>query len=202
MRVRVFCAVLASVAITNASMRVDKQQVLGSGSAVDEHLNSLFTQGSVQPAVSSNGPSLTDLLSTDRRLSLFASYTRDSALVSKRFILPGVKTAVFAPIDVAIKSMARLPHRGEAQKDDVTALDAEKQAAKHLDAWTARHMSSDELPEDVSGQTTLQSLVDGKAITLSREGDDVIVGPGGAKVIDRREASDGILLVIDAVLDF
>ena len=120
----------------------------------------------------------------------------------RRLALPAVKTVVFAPLDRSIRSMHRLPHRGVESMASKSEEDREKANEKHLDQWVARHLSSDELPEDLNEQVTLKSLADDKEITLEMKGEAVIVGPGSAKVIDRREASDGVLLVLDDVLDF
>ena len=49
---------------------------------------------------------------------------------------------------------------------------------------------------------TLSSLVDGEDITLTAEGDSIVVGPGSAKVIARKDARDGVLLVLDSVLEY
>ena len=48
----------------------------------------------------------------------------------------------------------------------------------------------------------MSSLVDGAEITLAAEGDSIVVGPGSARVITRKDARDGVLLVLDSVLGY
>ena len=58
------------------------------------------------------------------------------------------------------------------------------------------------MPQAKRLPATLSSLVDGAAITLAAEGDSIVVGPGSAKVLARKDARDGVLLVLDSVLEY
>ena len=79
MRVRVKVALLAS-ALAVTAMRVDKQQVLAAGGS-DAQLEQLFETANHEPQINAV-PSLNDMLTTDRRLALFASYARDSSIAA------------------------------------------------------------------------------------------------------------------------
>merc|ERR1712093_176752 len=170
-------------------------------------------------------PSLSDLLTVDRALSLFYGYLRESTGLVERLANPLTTTTIFAPVDSSIINLSRKPHQGppdaskgegEVQSQPISTEDQEKDTAAYLEKWIKAHMvagtdvtfDDDASVETLAGDEAKLTFVK-LEIAARAESDDnaeteawrkVLVMPGNARILSRKEGKDGLIYVVDQVL--
>jgi len=128
-------------------------------------------------------PIMSDALSIQRDVSIFAEFVRGSETVSKRLENYNKNTTVLAPLNSAIKSLPRKPW--EDPDDSVNSKDwfsggtGEKRAAENLERFVMAHMvpsspfKENEKVETMGGRTIWWETTEGGVIKIFPDGIEV-----------------------------
>ncbi|KIL71243.1 hypothetical protein M378DRAFT_154755 [Amanita muscaria Koide BX008] len=154
-------------------------------------------------------PSLADLLTVETSVSIFYSYARELQLSS---LLSDGQAAVsiFAPTNRAVMALARKPHQGPAEPDEGIQInddEYEKMSRENVKRWVSAHMIP-ESPIDLGSAESHPTLLEGKNISFTPISKNDGQGPmwrrvtleGGVKILQMKEASNGVLYVIDGTV--
>ncbi|RSH83851.1 hypothetical protein EHS25_005466 [Saitozyma podzolica] len=142
--------------------------------------------------VGSEGASLADTLTVERRGRVWWDYARDVSSVTTRLTHAG-RTTLLVPVDSAVMKMARKPHQNA---DGSTPNDETVQ--KNVAQWLAAHI----VPSDVELPTSgpVKTLAEGVEVEIVQDGEGWLVKPGDIKVLGIKDASNGRILYLDGVL--
>ncbi|KAJ7184365.1 hypothetical protein C8R46DRAFT_1063849 [Mycena filopes] len=168
-------------------------------------LQALASQGGeqiVMDAHQSMKPTLADLLTIESSTSIFYSYARELQL-SDMFSTSGT-TAVTLLDDIR-------SHQGPAPVDGdivITEEEFDSRSKENVERWVSAHI----IPQSpISFDQTYPTLLEGKSISFTqslRTGDanapdwsKVVLG-ANIHIIGMREASNGILYLIDGAISF
>ncbi|KAK7035774.1 FAS1 domain-containing protein [Favolaschia claudopus] len=148
-------------------------------------------------------PTLADLLTIESSTSIFYSYARELTL-SNMLSSTGAVT-IFAPTNKAIMALARKPHQDPMPVDDdivVTEEEYDSRSKENVERWVSAHI----VPESPINFDQTYTLLNGKPISFKKTGADgkpdwsqVVIGDG-VRIIGEREASNGVLYLIDGTI--
>ncbi|KAK4499436.1 hypothetical protein PRZ48_009950 [Zasmidium cellare] len=122
---------------------------------------------------------LSDILGTQRPITIFAGFTRDISSVLTRLSTASLNTTVLAPLNSAITSLPRKPW--EDPRDGPNAYegqDGEDRAQRNLRRFTEAHVVlASPWEEGVKSET-----MGGGRVWWERRGEKVVVMPGSVEV--------------------
>ncbi|KAF8191445.1 hypothetical protein K438DRAFT_1591144 [Mycena galopus ATCC 62051] len=151
-------------------------------------------------------PTLADLLTIESSTSIFYSYARELTL-SNMFSEKGTAITVLVPTNKAVMALSRKPHQGPAPVDDdivITDEEFDSRSKENVERWVSAHI----IPQSPIDFDQTYTRLDGKPIsfTPSKKGDSnspdwsrVVIG-GNVHIIGKREASNGVLYLIDGTI--
>jgi hypothetical protein len=128
-----------------------------------------------------DGPTLlTSSISTNKLISVFASYVRDNVEISQKFNSKSSQSIVFAPTDLAIEQLTLKPWQFPTPLEDDTKSEQEvdKIIAANTNDFVLSHIVDGTVPVSVSGkhQKGVQlTTANGKAIKLVNDDGDYYV---------------------------
>jgi len=150
-------------------------------------------------------PTLADLLTIDRSVSIFYSYARETDF-SNRFGDASQNITVTAPTNKAVIALPRKPHQGA--KPDVEDMPEISQtqydfvSKENVEKWVGAHI----IPSPValsSSEETYDTLLPGNKVTFYQEGKSKDPSWSGYRlkedisIVGMAEASNGILYIVD-----
>jgi len=150
-------------------------------------------------------PTLADLLTIDRSVSIFYSYARETDF-SNRFGDASQNITVTAPTNKAVIALPRKPHQGA--KPDVEDMPEISQtqydfvSKENVEKWVGAHI----IPSPValsSSEETYDTLLPGNKVTFYQEGKSKDPSwsdyrlKEGISIVGMAEASNGILYIVD-----
>ncbi|KAL5494634.1 hypothetical protein ACEPAI_95 [Sanghuangporus weigelae] len=164
-------------------------------------------------SASESGPAmslmLSDVLTVHTSASIFFSYARETQ-VGELFKAGDARVTVFAPTNKAVMALSRKPHQGPIPVDDAVISEEEFDARskENVQRWISAHIVPQVLPS-LSPSSKYETLLDGVAVTVSSKSES----PGSDKsdwqrvvlnenifIVDRAEAANGVLYLLDGAL--
>ncbi|KAG8793194.1 hypothetical protein FRC12_003565 [Ceratobasidium sp. 428] len=152
------------------------------------------------------GPTLADVLTLQQGSSIFYDYVRDLPDVVGRLTDAGGDTAstVFVPRNKDVIALARKPHLGSVE-DNIEILSGrehDERARKNVLKWISAHIIPSH-PIELAGAHS--TMLEGKSITFKCESEaertwENCTIENGVKIVQRVEASNGVLYVIDGTI--
>ncbi|KAJ7118788.1 hypothetical protein C8R44DRAFT_183294 [Mycena epipterygia] len=155
-------------------------------------------------------PTLADLLTIEPSTSIFYSYARELTTSTMFSDVDSRPITLLVPTNKAVMALARKPHQGPAPVDDgieITDQEFDTRSRENVERWVSAHI----IPQSpITFDETYPTLLDGKSITftLSDKGDPsapdwsrAIIGEN-VHIIGQREASNGVLFLIDGTVSF
>ncbi|KAJ7915530.1 hypothetical protein B0H13DRAFT_1610399 [Mycena leptocephala] len=151
-------------------------------------------------------PTLADLLTIEPSASIFYSYARELTLSNMLSVSDGSAT-LLVPTNKAVMGLARKPHQGPPVDPDIVITDEEfdSKSRENVERWVSAHI----IPQSpIAFDETYPTLLDGKSISFepSKKGNSdtldwsqVVIG-GNVHIIGKREASNGVLYLIDGTI--
>jgi len=111
-----------------------------------------------------------------------------------------------------VMALPRKPHEGRLQNVEsdgpvaVTEQEADRQSLRNVERWVGAHIVPGDLGDPSSLLGPHPTLLDKQTITLSHpEGKEgwkgVVLEPGKATIIGRREAANGIMYLVDGTIE-
>jgi len=168
------------------------------------HEQTVLKDDTFSPRVHSK-PSLADLLTVETSVSIFYSYARELEL-SVSFANEQANLTILAPTNKAVMAMARKPHQGPETDDDIHISEQEydRISKGNVERWVSGHI----IPSpsiDLDSLLVYQTLLEGTSVTFKPITKNDGQGPAwrrvtvddGIKILQMREASNGVLYVID-----
>ncbi|KAF8635283.1 hypothetical protein AX15_000463 [Amanita polypyramis BW_CC] len=194
MRLSLFLPVLTLSFVFTTMAYTDEQTVL--------------KDDSFSPQIHSK-PSLADWLTIEKPVSIFYTYARDLEL-SSLFTDERARLTLFAPTNKAVMALARKPHQGPSTPDDgayVSDQEYDRISKENVRQWISSHIIP-ESPIDLDSTESKPTLLGGKSITfrpISKNDGQCptwsrVTLEDGIKILRMREASNGVLYVIDGTV--
>ncbi|KAK2462899.1 hypothetical protein APHAL10511_005097 [Amanita phalloides] len=151
-------------------------------------------------------PSLADLLTVETSVSIFYSYARELEL-SSSLTDENSKLTILAPTNRAVMSSARKPHQSPEMTDEGVHISDEEYdriSKENIQKWISCHIIPNS-PIDLDSPEAYPTLLDGKLVTFKpiskNDGKgstwNRVTLDGGIKILNMREASNGVLYIID-----
>lgn len=100
-------------------------------------------------------------------------------------------TTLLVPTDDAIMALPHKPHNNPSGGTS----DADSQ--KNVEEFLAHHIVASDLGAGETGKT-----LGGAEVTLEKDGEEIVVRPGGAKVVGEKAASNGRIYYIDGIVEY
>ncbi|KAJ7460942.1 hypothetical protein B0H11DRAFT_158171 [Mycena galericulata] len=157
-------------------------------------------------------PTLADLLTIESKTSIFYSYARELTLSNMFSDSDAAPITLLAPTNKAVMALARKPHQGPASAPVDTGIivtdeELDAQSKENVEHWVSAHI----IPQSpITFDDSYPTLLEGKTITftLSKKADanapdwSRAVFEGNIHIIGKREASNGVLYLIDGTVSF
>ncbi|KAH7338666.1 hypothetical protein B0J17DRAFT_657998 [Rhizoctonia solani] len=169
-------------------------------------LTPIMADTTIPSLTNPNGPTLADLLTIQQSSSIFYDYLREIPDVVDRLTdtSGNVMSTVFVPKNKAVVTLPRKPHLGPVG-DEVEILsgrDYDERSRKNIARWISAHVVPSHPIELVGSHSTMLS---GKSIHFQCTGDDDKTWEHctlehGVKIVQRVEASNGVLYIIDGTI--
>ncbi|WVQ74097.1 hypothetical protein IAR50_003684 [Cryptococcus sp. DSM 104548] len=162
--------------------------VLNSGAATE--VGKQQDQGQEEQTSGRKGPTVADVLTTEKALSLWWGYARDSVEITQRFESKLKSSTVLVPVDRAIMALTRKPHQpseGSSSEDAVL-----KFISAHIIDGTPQEGPLATLLPDFSVNLEKDSSAKG----------GWRVKPGDIEVLGERSGVNGRVLYLDGVLPY
>ncbi|KAJ7722290.1 hypothetical protein DFH07DRAFT_857059 [Mycena maculata] len=155
------------------------------------------------PITQQTMPTLADLLTIEQTTSIFYSYARELTS-SNVFSDSGASPiTLLVPTNKAVMALSRKPHQGPAPDIVITDEEFDSKSKENVERWVSAHI----IPQSpIAFDQTYPTLLDGKTITFtqSKKGDtddwSRAVIEGKVHIIGKREASNGVLFLIDGTI--
>ncbi|EUC58776.1 fasciclin domain protein [Rhizoctonia solani AG-3 Rhs1AP] len=153
-----------------------------------------------------NGPTLADLLTLQQSSSIFYDYLRGIPDVVDRLedTSGNVMSTVFVPKNTAVITLPRKPHLGPAedQIEILSGRDYDERSRKNVARWINAHVVPAHPIELVGSHST---LLHGKSIHFEHQGEgdkswERCTLEHGVKILQRVEATNGVLYIIDGTI--
>ncbi|RXK39063.1 hypothetical protein M231_03687 [Tremella mesenterica] len=138
------------------------------------------------------GMSLADVLTVERRASLWWDYARDVMSVNARLINmgQGKESTLLVPLDSAIMRLPMKPH--QSNNPDLSFQ-------TNIERFLSAHL----IPGRISlPSSRLPTLLPGIEVEVVQGTEGWMVVPGNITVVDVREAANGMVLLMDGVVDY
>jgi len=160
------------------------------------------------------GLTLYDLLIVQTRASIFGDYLRSVSELSLR-MSGSAKSTVLVPTNKAVLALSRKPHQGPPEKSsgqspgDIEISDEDKGRAEHRNVrdWVGAHIVP-KYPIALSTGEHFPTLLDNVSVsfvpaanTAVKDWRQYALAPG-ISILDRVEASNGVLYLIDGTVTF
>ncbi|KAG9309120.1 hypothetical protein JVU11DRAFT_11015 [Chiua virens] len=165
--------------------------------------NTIFTP------VTTNKPSLADLLTIESSASIYFSYARETEF-SREFNATDNQWTLLVPTNKAIMALRRKPHQGPAVEPGVKISEEQfdEQSKQNVERWVAAHI----IPFRISlsdPPVIYDTLLDGKSIsfTLIPGGKNSpdwsrVTLEDGVHIIEMKEGENGVVYMIDGTIKF
>ncbi|KAL7414002.1 hypothetical protein BDY24DRAFT_387175 [Mrakia frigida] len=163
---------------------------------------------SFPPTPASNTlPSLADVLTTTRKLSIWYDYARDVEKVTERLSSSIQQTTLLVPLNSAILSLPRKPHESvpttPSLPDSLSILQQDALTANNVNRFISAHV----VPETIdlsssSSELTFSTLLADHKLTFTPGDDGKWTVGNGLNVVEVLEASNGKVLILDGVVEF
>jgi len=156
----------------------------------------------------STGPSLADLMTIERSVSIFYSYARETEF-SSMFDDDAQNITVMAPNNKAVIALNRKPHQGP-KDDDMESMPKVSQefqeeflSKEHVVKWVGAHIIA--APISLSKkEESYDTLLPSHSMTFKNPNDaksdpswpDYVID-GEIKIIEKKQASNGVFYIID-----
>ncbi|KAF3938510.1 hypothetical protein ABW19_dt0206525 [Dactylella cylindrospora] len=157
------------------------------------------------PTAQSGGPPIvSDALSVQRDVSIFAEFVRGSAPILKRLEDAGLNTTVLAPLNSAVKALPRKPWEdpdadGNAVHGAFAGLDGEKRAAENLERFVKAHM----IPISPFSENEKIETLGGREIWWSTENGVTKIYPDGIVVKEvKNSVPNGQIWTLEGVINY
>jgi len=152
-------------------------------------------------------PTLSDLLTIERATSIYFSYARDTEY-GALFSAKGKNITVLAPSNSAVIALPRKPHQGPSNSKgaaviptDMPEIKYEKTSYENSNNWVAAHVISEPILLSLR-EEAYQTLLPRHVVRFVSEQDKLqwkdYVVDGIGRLIDRKEACNGVLYIIDS----
>ncbi|KAH8825782.1 hypothetical protein DL96DRAFT_1609838 [Flagelloscypha sp. PMI_526] len=161
----------------------------------------------ITPPSSSTLPTLADLLTLSSQTSIFFDYARELSL--SKILADNTKSiTVLAPVNKAVIALPRKPHQSPDNQSKVgvviTEEEYETQSSENVRRWVSAHI----IPESPISfaQTTYPTLLEDRTISFALEEgaseDDwsKVTMEDETRIVERMEASNGVLYIIDTTV--
>ncbi|OXH33126.1 hypothetical protein J008_03101 [Cryptococcus neoformans] len=135
------------------------------------------------------GPTVADMLTTERTASLWWSYARDSVEIAKRLESKLKSSTVLVPIDKAILALEKKPHQSPGETPDDAAF---KFISAHIIDGTPR-------------EGTLPTLLPNFSVEFVKDGSAKggwRIRPGDVEVLAEKDGVNGRVMYLAEVLPF
>ncbi|KAJ7168319.1 hypothetical protein C8R43DRAFT_983978 [Mycena crocata] len=155
-------------------------------------------------------PTLADLLTIESSTSIFYSYARELASSDMFSATENGSITLLVPTNKAVMALARKPHQGPPTADTgvvITEQEFDSRSKENVQRWVSAHI----IPQSpIAFDQTYPTLLDKTSITftLSKKGDAnapewsrAVLGEN-VHIIGKREASNGVLFLIDGTVSF
>jgi len=152
-----------------------------------------------------SGPSLADILTVERSLSIFYSYARETKF-GKLLDDPAENITILAPTNKAVIALPRKPHQGPSDGNlekmpHILQADYDALSRGNVENWVGAHI----IPMSISltnEEESYETMLAGTSMKFSvrhpsRDGWSQYVMNGDIEFVGRQEASNGVLYLID-----
>lgn len=154
-------------------------------------------------------PSLSDLLTLQSRVSIFHSYLRELEDINTRVAgLDGVNSTVLVPTNKAVMALPRKPHLPAENKEKMPEI-SEQQLHQASQDTLRRWISAHVIPASpINFDSQYPTLLDSVSVSFTKVGSGsapsdyavVVNGNEEARIIDVKEAFNGVLFVIEGTI--
>ncbi|KAF2163878.1 hypothetical protein M409DRAFT_68147 [Zasmidium cellare ATCC 36951] len=163
------------------------------------------TDSNIPPDAPANGDIiLSDILGTQRPITIFAGFTRDISSVLTRLSTPSLNTTVLAPLNTAITSLPRKPWEDPREyavlgTEAYEGQEGEDRAQRNLRRFTEKHV----VTASPWGEGEKVETMGGGKVWWEKRGEKVVVMPGSVEVerVGGRVAN-GEVWVLKGVLNY
>ncbi|KAH9932091.1 uncharacterized protein BXZ73DRAFT_90023 [Epithele typhae] len=162
--------------------------------------------------VTSDKPSLADLLTIEPSASIFYSYARElelSAILADK----AARNTLLVPINKAVIALPHKPHEDPKPQDDtviLTEAEFDNMSKKNVERWISAHIIP-RSPIDFasSDPTTFATLLADKNVTFTHVADRIhadvpgwarVILDGSVRLIGKKEASNGVMYMLDGTV--
>ncbi|KAF8836694.1 hypothetical protein BDN67DRAFT_936447 [Paxillus ammoniavirescens] len=159
--------------------------------------------------LTSNQPTLSDLLTIESSASIYFSYARET-MFSKEFGEEDQQLTLLVPTNKAVMALGRKPHQGPAPVEsdvEITEQQYDEQSQRNVVRWVAAHI----IPSRVSLSSvpvTYDTMLDGKSVTftpVSGARKDLpewsrVTLENGVRIIGMKEGANGVIYIIDGTV--
>lgn len=150
----------------------------------------------------SGPPLLSDILGINRQCTIIADYIREVAPIALQIQSSDSRTLILTPLNTAITSLERKPWLGADNKHEAPEFDAlkkEERAARNIERFAKAHIIPFKQGNPLEKQE-LQNLL-GHAVFIEKRETSKYVQPGDLRVVDEKDAENGIIFVVAGVMD-
>ncbi|KAF9237049.1 hypothetical protein BU15DRAFT_49197 [Melanogaster broomeanus] len=204
MRVPYFLALtlplLVSASLDDQIVFPESSPAMAKGSSKDPVFTPLTT----------NQPTLADLLTIESSASIYFSYARETEF-AEDFLTPDQQLTLLVPTNKAVMALARKPHQGPAPTEPeihMSEQQYDEQSKRNVERWVAAHIISSRVSlSDLP--VTYDTMLGGKSVTFSPISASTKHSPewsrvtleDGAHIIGMKEGSNGVIYVIDGTVN-
>ncbi|CCO33605.1 FAS1 domain-containing protein AFUA_8G05360 OS=Neosartorya fumigata (strain ATCC MYA-4609 / Af293 / CBS 101355 / FGSC A1100) GN=AFUA_8G05360 PE=3 SV=1 [Rhizoctonia solani AG-1 IB] len=153
-----------------------------------------------------NGPTLADVLTIQQSSSIFYDYLREIPDIVDRLTdtSGNMMSTVFVPRNKAVITLPRKPHLGPVgdEVEIMTGRQYDERSRKNIARWIGAHVIPSHPIELVGSHSTMHP---GKSIRFEcQDGEERTwehcTLESGVKIVQRVEASNGVLYIIDGTI--
>ncbi|KAJ6606397.1 hypothetical protein DFH09DRAFT_1120082 [Mycena vulgaris] len=155
-------------------------------------------------------PTLADLLTIEQSTSIFYSYARELTLSNMLSDSDNAPITLLVPTNKAVMALSRKPHQDPAPVDTgviITDQEFDARSKENVERWVSAHI----IPQSpITFDQTYPTLLDGTTIKLALsekgkpdapEWSRAVIGDN-VHIVGMREASNGVLFLIDGTVSF
>ncbi|CAE6411946.1 unnamed protein product [Rhizoctonia solani] len=169
-------------------------------------LTPIMSDTNIPSLANPNGPTLADVLTIQQSSSIFYDYLREIPDIVDRLTdtSGNVMTTVFVPRNKAVITLPRKPHLGAAgdEVEILTGRQYDERSRKNIARWISAHVVPSHPIELVGSHST---ILPGKSIHFECKDEsektwEHCTLESGVKIVQRVEASNGVLYIIDGTI--
>ncbi|TDL26343.1 hypothetical protein BD410DRAFT_741606 [Rickenella mellea] len=157
--------------------------------------------------VTTEAPSLADILTIESSASIFYTYARETRL-SELFTRTDTFNTILVPNNQAVMALARKPHQGPSPIDEdikITEEEFDARSRQNVENWISAHIIPSRIT--LSQGAVYQTLREGCTVTVDLKDPKLDNGKrgnavfnGNKSIISVREASNGFMYLIDGAI--